>query len=50
MNEEQEPRDRHGFKVPTAEDEDAGRKRAREFDIAIYAPLTCRAQSDQARP
>jgi hypothetical protein len=30
-------------------DDDAARKRAREFDDALYAPLDCRAQSDQAR-
>ncbi len=32
----------------TAEDNEAARKRAREFDDAIYAALDCRAQSDQA--
>jgi hypothetical protein len=36
--------------VQTSEEEDeAARKRAREFDDALYAPLDCRAQSDQAR-
>lgn len=30
-------------------DDEAARKRAREFDEAIYAALDCRAQSDQAR-
>ncbi|HEY2249122.1 MAG TPA: hypothetical protein VGH70_16890 [Bradyrhizobium sp.] len=29
--------------------DEAARKRAREFDDALYAPLTCRAQSEQAR-
>src|SRR5262249_55267139 len=36
--------------VQTSEEKDeAARKRAREFDDALYAPLDCRAQSDQAR-
>jgi hypothetical protein len=30
-------------------DDEAARKRAREFDDALYAALDCRAQSDQAR-
>ena len=36
------------FQTPSP-DEQAARKRAREFDDALYASLDCRAQSDQGR-
>jgi hypothetical protein len=35
--------------VQTSEEDEVARKRAREFDDALYAPQDCRAQSDQAR-
>jgi hypothetical protein len=52
MNEDQEPM-HAGMEPVVVEvppvDEEVARKRAREFDDAVYATLTCRTQSDQAR-
>jgi hypothetical protein len=52
MNTESQP-PQLGTETAAAEtsvmDDEAARKRAREFDDALYAPLDCRAQSDQAR-
>jgi hypothetical protein len=53
MNEDQEPMlagmEPVVVEVPPAEDKEAARKRAREFDDALYAPLLSRAHSDQAK-
>jgi len=47
MNQDHEPA-KAGMEGPTTEEEETARRRAREFDDAIYAALDCRAQSDQA--
>jgi hypothetical protein len=53
MNEDQEPMlagmESVVVEVPPTEDEEAARKRAREFNDALYAALVSRAESDQAK-